>query len=210
MQTAEGLHSEGYIKFNCIREDEHIKIPEQTFEALSKWRQIMYTSGLIGMYPDGIGYGNLSVRATACSFYISGTATGRLPVLEEKHYALVNSWSFSENSLICTGQINASAESLSHAAIYESLPQVGAVIHIHHKGMWDKYFNLLLTTSPEVLYGTPEMAREIKEFAGILKPERDNILIMGGHEEGIIAWGETLDVAGEIILKYYHLFMKDE
>jgi ribulose-5-phosphate 4-epimerase/fuculose-1-phosphate aldolase len=166
----------------------------------------MYKSGLIGMYSNGIGYGNLSVRATAGSFYISGTATGRLPVLEERHFALVNSWSFSENSLLCTGQINASAESLSHAAIYESLPQVGAVIHIHHKGMWDKYCNLLLTTSPRVLYGTPEMAREIKRIVLTLNRGQDSVLVMGGHEEGIIAWGETLDEAGEIILKYYNDF----
>lgn len=170
----------------------------------------MFNSGLIGMNSDGIGYGNLSVRATAGSFYISGTATGRLPALGEKHFALVNSWSFNENSLTCTGHFNASAESLSHAAIYETLPQVGAVIHIHHKGMWDKYFNLLLATSPEVLYGTPEMAREIKEFVGTIKPEQDKILIMGGHEEGIIAWGETLDDAGSTVLNYFQLFLKEE
>lgn len=202
------MSSEGYIKFNCIRKNGHIKIPEQIFNVLSKWRQIMYKSGLIGMYSNGIGYGNLSARATAGSFYISGTTTGRLPALGKKHFALVNSWSFNENSLTCTGQINASAESLSHAAIYESLPQVGAVIHIHHKGMWDKYFNLLLSTSPEVLYGTPEMAREIKEFVATIKPEQDSILIMGGHEEGIIAWGETLDDAGLTVLNYYHRFLK--
>ncbi|MDB4583690.1 class II aldolase/adducin family protein, partial [Draconibacterium sp.] len=149
----------------------------------------MFESDLIGAYANGVGYGNLSVRATIDSFYISGTASGRLPVLEEKHYALVNSWSFKENSLICTGNINASAESLSHAAIYESLPKVGAVIHIHHKEMWDKLFNQLLTTSPDVLYGTPEMAKEIQGIVITIKPDQESVLVMGGHEEGIIAWG---------------------
>ncbi|HSH19229.1 MAG TPA: class II aldolase/adducin family protein [Draconibacterium sp.] len=209
MQTAGELHGEGYLKFHCTREDKHIHIPEQAFDALSKWRQNMFNSGLIGMNLEGIGYGNLSVRATDSSFYISGTATGRLPVLEEKHFALVNSWSFSENSLLCSGLINASAESLSHAAIYETLANVGSVIHIHHKGMWDKYFALLLTTSPEILYGTPEMAYEIKKIIATIKPEQDNILIMGGHEEGIIAWGETPDDAGENILKYYKVFLEE-
>jgi L-ribulose-5-phosphate 4-epimerase len=203
------MSSEGYIKFNCNRMKERISLPIHTFEALSKWRNIMFESGLIGSYSNGIGYGNISIRATAESFYISGTATGRLQRLEEKHYPIVNSWSFSKNSLKCTGEINASAESLSHAVIYESLPNVGAVIHIHHKGMWIKYLNQKATTSPDVLYGTPEMAKEIRKIVMTLKPKEDPFLVMGGHEEGIIVWGNTLDDAGETVLKYYKSFLHD-
>jgi ribulose-5-phosphate 4-epimerase/fuculose-1-phosphate aldolase len=202
------MNSEGYIKFNCNRNEENIQIPEKVFQKLSKWRKIMIENGLIGVYSNGIGYGNISVRARSNSFFISGTATGKLNVLEEKHYALVNSWSFVENSLQCSGMINASAESLSHAAIYETLPNVGAVIHIHHKEMWEKYFNLLPTTSTEVTYGSPEMAGEIQQIIRNIKPQQENLLVMGGHEEGIIAWGESLDDAGEIILKYFKSFLQ--
>lgn len=203
------MSSEGFIKFNCKRIEANNSLPVKTFEALTKWRQIMFESCFIGAYSNGIGYGNISIRNTAESFYISGTATGRLQALEEKHYPLVNSWSFSENSLICSGKINASAESLSHAVIYESLPGVGAVIHIHHKGMWDKYFNQMLTTSLDVLYGTPEMAEEIQKIIMCVKSGQDPILVMGGHEEGIVAWGETLDDVGEIVLKYYKSFLNE-
>jgi L-ribulose-5-phosphate 4-epimerase len=203
------MNSEGFIKFNCERINQNISLPIATIEALTKWRDIMYESGLIGAYSNGIGYGNISIRANANSFYISGTATGRLPALEETHYPLVNSWSFSKNSLKCTGIINASAESLSHAVIYESLSDVGAVIHIHHKGMWDKYLNKMATTSPDVLYGTPDMAKEIQKIIMTIKPGHDQILLMGGHEEGIVAWGKTLDDAGETILKYYKSFLKE-
>jgi ribulose-5-phosphate 4-epimerase/fuculose-1-phosphate aldolase len=170
----------------------------------------MFKYGLIGVTSDGIGYGNISVRAGGGGFYISGTATGRFSALEEKHYALVNSWSYNQNALQCTGMINASAESLSHAAIYESLPNIVAVIHIHHKGMWNKYLNSLRTTSTDITYGTPEMAREIKNIVGTAMPDQDSILVMGGHEEGIVAWGESLDIAGENILRYYQSFLKDE
>jgi ribulose-5-phosphate 4-epimerase/fuculose-1-phosphate aldolase len=202
------MNEDGFIKFNCKRIEENIKIPLQTFEALSMWRQIMFDRGLIGVNSEGVGFGNISVRAVGNGFYISGTATGRFSVLEERHFALVNSWRFNQNSLQCTGMINASAESLSHAAIYESLPQVGAVIHIHHKGIWDKYFNILITTSPEVAYGTPEMAQEIKKIITSALPGQDPILIMGGHDEGIVTWGETLEDAGEIVLKYYKSFLE--
>ncbi|NQU54479.1 MAG: class II aldolase/adducin family protein [Bacteroidetes bacterium] len=204
------MNSEGFIKFNCKRIEGNTCLPAKTFEALTKWRQIMYESCLIGAYSNGIGYGNISIRATADNFYISGTATGRLPALEEKHYPLVNSWSFSKNSLKCTGSINASAESLSHAIIYESLPDVGAVIHIHHKGMWDKYLNHTATTSADVPYGTPEMAKEIQKIIMAIKPNQDPVLVMGGHEEGIIVWGRTLDDAGEIVLKYYKSFLNEK
>ena len=201
------MSNEGFIKFNCERIDENIGLPIKTLEALTKWRNMMFESGLIGSYSNGIGYGNISIRATADSFYISGTATGRLQALEEKHYPFVNSWSLGKNSLKCTGRINASAESLSHAVIYESLPIVGAVIHIHHKGMWIKYLNQKVTTSPDVLYGTPEMAEEIHKIVMSLKPGEDPFLVMGGHEEGIIVWGNNLDDAGETVLKYYKSFL---
>ncbi len=199
---------EGFIKFNCKRIDEHINLPSNIFSDLNKWRDIMYESGLIGAYSNGIGYGNISIRSNAAGFYISGTATGRLVALNQDHYPLVNSWSVNDNSLICTGKINASAESLSHAVIYDALPEVGAVIHIHHKAMWDKYLNNLPTTSSNILYGTPEMAYEIESIVQKTEASQDSILVMAGHEEGIIVWGKSLEEAGEMLLNYYKPLLK--
>jgi ribulose-5-phosphate 4-epimerase/fuculose-1-phosphate aldolase len=197
---------EGYIKFNCIRTNEDIFIPSDLFDELTVWRQKMFENGLIGVTPDGIGYGNISVRAAGGGFYISGTATGSLPELAQNHYALVNTWQTEKNALTCTGRINASAESLSHAAIYDSVPGIGAVIHIHNKPMWKKYIHLLPTTPIAAEYGTPEMAGEIAKIVRSLKSGQDAILVMGGHEDGIIVWGKTLAHAGETTLKYFHGF----
>ncbi len=74
--------------------------------------------------------------------------------------------------------------------------------------MWEKYINSLLTTSPEALYGTPEMAIEIRNMVLSQNPEQDAILVMGGHEDGIIGWGKTPDDAGACILKYYEYLVK--
>jgi len=52
------------------------------------------------------------------------------------------------------------------------------------------------------------MAIEISNIVQALNPEQDAILVMGGHEDGIIAWGRTLTVAGACILKYYEYFLK--
>ncbi|MFA6947223.1 MAG: class II aldolase/adducin family protein, partial [Pedobacter sp.] len=142
-------------------------------------------------------------RKSPDGFYITGSGTGGIEMLEEKHISLVNGWSHEENWVRCTGEINASAESLSHAAIYEAIPGARAVIHIHHKGMWDKFIHVLPTTSPNVLYGTPKMANEVRRIALTMTSDQDSILVMGGHEEGIIAWGKSIHEAGETLWKYF-------
>jgi hypothetical protein len=52
------------------------------------------------------------------------------------------------------------------------------------------------------------MAQEIKKIITSALPGQDPILIMGGHDEGIVTWGETLENAGEIVLKYYKSFLE--
>ena len=98
----------------------------------------MHEKGLIGMYPDGIGFGNISIRCNENTFLISGTATGGIIDLDNSHYALVTDYNLTTNSLTCKGSINASSESLTHALIYESSPSTNAVIHIHNLALWKK------------------------------------------------------------------------
>src|SRR5690349_24809982 len=99
---------EGYIKFNCnwIASND---IPLDKVAALNVWRDIMYAKGLIGMYPDGIGFGNISMRCDAKTFLISGSATGGLATLTKAHYALVTEYNLSTNSLTCAGPLKASS-----------------------------------------------------------------------------------------------------
>ncbi len=163
----------------------------------------MFDAQLIGAYPDGIGYGNISIRKAPDSFFITGSGTGGMKELEKKHISLVTGWSHEDNRVTCSGAVNASAESLTHAAIYEAIPDAGAVIHIHHKGMWDQFTGQLPVTSPEALYGTPEMAKEVKRVALAMDPGKDPVIVMGGHEEGLIAWGTSLQEAGETLWKFY-------
>jgi hypothetical protein len=71
--------------------------------------------------------------------------------------------------------------------------------------MWDYLLNKFPTTSSEVKYGTPEMADEIKRIISKENFSRfgKGIIIMGGHEEGIVAFGKNLDEAGELLTKAY-------
>jgi len=190
---------EGYIKFNCKRIPSD-DIPLDKVADLNVWRKIMYDKGLIGIYPDGIGFGNISIRCNENTFLISGTATGGITDLDNSHYALVTDYDLRANSLICEGLINASSESLTHALIYESSSSTNAVIHIHNLELWKKLMHKVPTSKEQVPYGTPEMAKEIKRLFEETSLSSEKIMVMGGHKEGIISFGKNLEEAANVLL----------
>jgi L-ribulose-5-phosphate 4-epimerase len=192
---------DGYIKFNCHLVTEKIKIPSELFSPLNRWREELWHQCLIGSYPDGIGYGNISIRVPQSDqFYISGSATGGIPELDQIHYPLVERCDPMLNTIWCRGSIKASSESMSHAAIYSASSEVGAVVHIHNRILWDKYLDVLPTTNKLVPYGTPEMAYEIGRLMTQPQTMLSKVIVMGGHEEGIIAFGKTVEEAAGAIL----------
>jgi len=190
---------EGYIKFNCnwIKTD---PVPGNMILEINNWRDTLYKLSLIGAYSNGIGYGNISIRLDKKTFLITGSATGLLNKLDENHYVLVNEYDFTLNRLVCKGPIKASSESLTHAAIYECSPETNAVIHIHNITLWENLINKVPTTSENVLYGTPDMADEIKKLFNKTKVAIEKTIVMGGHKEGILTFGKTLEEAGKILL----------
>lgn len=193
---------EGYIKFRCHFNKGIIEIPDKLFTPLNYWRNFLHNKGWIGSYPDGIGFGNISIRLPGTDqFFISGSATGGLEYLAKEHYALVEKCDPEKNVIWCQGLIQASAESMSHYMIYKTIPAAMAVVHIHNKPLWDKYLDQLPTTAKEVSYGTPEMAYEIER---VLKSNGMGIkraIVMGGHEEGIISFGNTVEEAVKAMLE---------
>lgn len=193
------MTDEGYIKFICtwIEED----LPEEgIINELSSWRQKLYNNQLIGAYPDGIGYGNISQRLADGTFLITGTATGNLKHLTAKHFTRVINFDIALNAITCQGPIKASSESLTHALIYKSLPEVNGVVHIHNNNLWQKLLNKVPSTSSQVAYGTPEMANEISRLLATTNLKEHKILAMAGHEDGLIAFGKDLaEAAGKFI-----------
>ena len=191
---------EGYIKFNLNWEEKSFDFRDYDFHEINSCRQKLYEAGLIGAYSDGIGFGNLSVRYNKNQFIISGSATGNFKNLSKDHFSLVTDFNISKNNIQYIGLTKASSESLSHAAIYNSNTEVNAVIHIHHKWMWNTYLNDLPTTNKKAEFGTPEIALELTKLANL----PSGIIIMSGHPEGIVSYGKTLNEAEEIILKYFN------
>lgn len=191
---------EGYIKFHCHWIQAAPVAADQLKEIIA-CRDLLYAKGLVGVYPNGVGFGNVSIRSGK-RFIITGSATGQYPALNEQHFSVVVDYDLQQNALTCTGPLKASSESLSHAVIYESSPDINAVIHIHHMSSWQSLMNEVPTTAPDVTYGTPEMAEEIKRLFRETNVAQEKIVVMGGHEEGIIAFGQTLEEASRILLNH--------
>jgi ribulose-5-phosphate 4-epimerase/fuculose-1-phosphate aldolase len=193
---------EGYIKYQC----NWINAPPIAIEKLLEincWRSRLYQLNLIGQYENGIGFGNISIRDREKSFIVSGTSTGAIPSLNEQHYTKVVDFDWEKNFLTCVGPIKASSESLTHAAIYQANPNINAVIHVHDRQLWENLLDRVPTTSPNCAYGTPEMATEIIRLCREDRLKDLKIIAMSGHEEGIIAFGSSLDEAGDILLNYH-------
>lgn len=196
--------AEGYIKFNCIWNQAKVSFPIAEYRQLEKARSELYALGLIGIYPDGIGFGNISMRSQDDkSFIVSGSATGVLSKLTPEDYALVTGYNIAQNTIFCTGLIQASSESLTHAAIYQAVPHTGAVVHVHCLRLWEKLMGQYPTTAADIEYGTPEMARAVGMLACQIKDDEEKIIVMGGHREGILSFGHHVEDAIQQIISVY-------
>jgi L-ribulose-5-phosphate 4-epimerase len=188
---------EGYIKYQCQWQKDEQLIPENLFEEIDPVRNLMMTRNLIGCYDDGIGFGNISIRDSGHPerFYITGSATGHIKTGGRALYALVERWDIPGNTLWSRGPVQASSESMSHAVIYETLPEVTAVIHIHHLEHWRRAIAELPATPEHIAYGTPEMAEAIRSVILEFRMKHHGVLAMKGHEEGMIMYGRSMEEA---------------
>lgn len=210
---------EGYIKYCCDWVVESAIAPTEIIE-LTRYRNALYQLNLIGEYPSGIGFGNLSQRIPVSStslpvsstpypphpspapFIITGTQTGHLSTLTTADYALVTAFNAAKNSLTCKGLRKASSESLTHGVIYDAHAGIHAVIHVHHPQLWQRLLHQVPTTGADVPYGTPEMAAETQRLFQATSLLQQRIFVMAGHEDGIVTFGENLQVAYRVLINW--------
>ncbi|MGM5485540.1 MAG: HAD-IA family hydrolase, partial [Nanobdellota archaeon] len=195
------VQEEGYIKFKL----EHKKTKALRYHKIkdiNSYRQKLYKMGLIGAYENKIGYGNIS-RKVKEGILISGSTTGNYKRLNGDHYSIIYDYDIKNNKLYCKGPIKASSESMTHAAIYECDKSINAVIHVHDLSMWERYKDNLPTTSQDATYGTPEIAKEIKRLYKETELKDKKIAVLGGHKEGLIAFGNDLEEAFSVIKEYH-------
>jgi L-ribulose-5-phosphate 4-epimerase len=189
-----------YVKFTyeCVRpEVPAFKQLAELNECRSKLREMH----LLGVDPNGIGFGNLSVRDGASgNFYVTASATGGVAQLTLAHCVRVVAYDFVKNSVHYEGCSIPSSESLTHAAIYQSDPTAYAVIHCHDIVLWATLLDRVPTTSQTAACGTPQMASEIIRLLNVSDMRTRKIFVMAGHEGGIVAFGENFEDAFDILM----------
>jgi len=204
---------EGVIKFALDYQ------PGPSFEGaelaeLNAWRQILWQLGLVGCDPqryEGLAYGNVSRRIGTFAgdpqqrrFLISGTQTGGLPVLGAEHYVQVLECNPAANAVRAVGPIRPSSEALTHGALYAVDNHLKAVLHVHSPEIWQAALLLGLPVSDHrVAYGTPAMAAEMQRLYADDHVRTGGIIVMGGHADGLVAFGAGLATAGGVLVKTY-------
>ena len=179
---------DGVIKYSSERIDGAVPATK-ALSQLNAARTRLFELGLIGAYPDGIGFGNLSVRREGTQFVISVSATGAAHTLGDDQYCLVEAFSIERNWVRSRGVLPASSESLTHGAIYLANAAVQCVIHVHSRSLFDGLLaHGALHTAADTAYGTRAMANAVMQLVQD-QPVLPVLFAMAGHDEGVVAYG---------------------
>jgi len=204
---------EGVIKFEAahdVRPLERARFVDIACKLVA-WREVMAKTQLVGQDPQrygGAGYGNVSARVGAPSlgqgrrkFLITGTQTGGVPMLGLDDFCVVDDYDYRRNAVTSYGVILPSSEAMTHGSIYDLSPHVRFVFHAHSPAIWRRARDLRLpTTDATVAYGTPEMAQEVQRLYRASALAERKIFAMGGHEDGVVAFGHTPEQAGQVLV----------
>lgn len=199
---------EGVIKFK-IQYKPDAPPPVKEFREINEWREVLYELKLIGQtYYENqlVGYGNISKRIplykmTPPRFIITATQTGFYPRLSPKQYATVLACYPEENKVISQGPSLPSSESMTHGIIYALDANIRWVFHAHSAVIWQNAEELELpVTNVDVAYGTPEMTGEVERLFRETEVVEIGMFSMGGHEDGVISFGNTAEEAAGIML----------
>lgn len=198
---------DGVIKYDRSNFSQCGPLETAEYSALESWRKQLYALNLIGEYPEEkVGFGNMSelrdysthYQSKVPQFVITGTQTGKYADLDGRHYTRVLDYNIDQLKIKMMGPVEASSEALTHAAIYAFNKNIKAVFHIHSKQIWNGMIEDKSDfTCGSIPYGTVEMARATEKC---ISQKNSGAFCMHGHEDGVIAYGTSLDEVGNIIL----------
>ncbi|PID29691.1 MAG: hypothetical protein CR982_02105 [Candidatus Cloacimonadota bacterium] len=192
---------EGVIKFKFSRKN--IELDDSTIiRDLIDLRDFAHDKGFVGVYNNGIGFGNVSLRKKDLKFYITGSQTGHIKHLTKNDIVEVKSVDIDRREVLFLGLINGSSESISHFNIYER-SKCSSIAHIHHKRLWNY---MLKNNFTKVLgeYGSSELANNLSKLS---EGKECGIFVMSDHEDGIIIFG-TIRYIKEQLNSFYQLIGK--
>jgi methylthioribose-1-phosphate isomerase len=191
-------HNEGYVKYTAVHTTAPV-VEAPHWAELNNARTHLFKLGLLGVNPQGIGFGNVSIRYKGGEFLISGTATGASPELTPAEYCLVKSFDLVQNRIVSIGPVQASSEAMTHGAVYRFCPGANCIMHIHSRAIFDSMIrDGFPATAKDAAYGTPEIALALAQCVQELGTDEGTV-VLAGHDEGVIVWGSTVERALNLI-----------
>jgi hypothetical protein len=189
---------DGVIKYSL----HHVTAPliEVDSTALKQWFKVCREYNLLGQDPnryDGAAYGNISQKLDQ-GFIITGTQVSGLDEINDEQLCWVTQVDAANNQVYSEGPIKPSSESMTHSTLYDADSAIQAIIHVHSPELWARD---LPSTSPDIAYGTPEMAEAVAELLKDPKVRDLGCIRMGGHEDGILFFSENMDQTGQKVVQ---------
>jgi ribulose-5-phosphate 4-epimerase/fuculose-1-phosphate aldolase len=205
------MAEEGVIKFDLRHRNTRAAESPEDLHVLNAWREVLWRLHLVGQDPErygGYGFGNVSLRLAPFDapvnrrrFLISATQTGGLAALDDIHYTVIDEYDPAKNRIVSTGALPPSSESLTHGMIYNMDDDIRAILHVHSPDIWKSAGEAgIPITDARVAYGTPEMAVEVARLFRQTNVRQSRLFAMGGHRDGMIAFGTTADEAGRVLI----------
>ncbi len=208
--------TEGVVKFEVAHQTRPLdpRVHGETARMLAAWREVLARLRLIGQDParyEGAAYGNASARIGPFGdaprgqrrFLVTATRTGGRRAVTLDDFCVVERYDVARNQVASTGALPPSSESLTHGAIYDVAPAARVVLHGHCPEIWRDAQGLgLPVTDPGAAYGTPAMALEVQRLVRESAAGSLGMVVMGGHEDGVIAFGASAAAAGEALVRH--------
>lgn len=200
---------DGVIKYS-LEYTQSESIEWKLCDEIEQIRKDLHNLGLIGVYDNGIGYGNISqIINNDKHFVITGTQTGHLKNLEAKDYSLITSVNLDTFKTIATGYTKPSSEAITHYTLYDIDKNIKAVIHIHSEVLWRFMLQNDYLATSDVEYGSIAMVKDVQAMYAEIDPLSKPLFVMKGHFEGIVTFGNKLEDAKSVLYRLINDYLKN-
>ncbi len=170
---------------------------------LDNYRNSLREKGLIGVYPNGTGHGNVAILAEDGSLIVTATQTQATKYLDQNGYALIPPEAdVDQEDVPYEGTQIPSSESRTLLAIARRRPLVTAVVHIHHQEGQQRAIELgIVESAGRYGYGTIGFAHEAIDVVDRID-EDTGAFGTPSHPDGLFFYGRTIDEAYQQTVEY--------
>ena len=136
-------------------------------------------------------------------FLITGTQSSSQSSFGARHVCIVEALDLRCHWLRNFGPTRPSSESLTHATLYALDEGIRFVFHVHCRAIWRNAERLGVPSTPaRVPYGSSEMVTVIRALYTSGALDKQQILSMAGHQDGVLAFVPSAERAGGLVNGY--------